>query len=316
MLNPRYYLLALLFLIGPLSAVDVDPVVPEEVQDIPVDYEVQRYLECAKIGAYQELQAMLDNLVKNGTDIPAAKKIFKSLYDYVESCMTDGSSDRVASEFRAMDRESYLKMACRFAFAKKYAKNIDGINCCLFLQDAEKYWVNILNKDLGFKAFVSFYLPDLLCGEYLEFCIPFLEIFLSKKVTKLDLDGTYIKRIPRSLLLLDGLECLDLSNGKTGCSRIRLGLKLIINGAGHIVNDPFNDVLLLESFDPPQAVVALIVSIFTKTNLRDLMDIDIPEWLTLMPSLKTLRIDLVHQISFDIREGLEVIIISPDGILH
>lgn len=295
---------------------DNDPVGPEEFQVAPVEYSENRYLEYAKVGDYNNLQQMLDNLVNNGSDIPAAKKIFKSLYDYVESCMTDDSSDRVSSEFRAMDGESHLKMAYRFAFAKKYAKNIDGINCCLFLQDAEKYWVNILNKDLGFKALVSFYLPDLLCGEYLEFSIPFLEIVLRKKVTKLDLDGTYIKRIPRSLLLLDGLECLDLSNGKTGCSRIRLGLKLIINGAGHIVNDSFNDVLLLESFDPHQAVAALIVSIFTKTNLRDLMDIDIPEWLVLMPSLKTLRIDLVHQISFDIPEGLKVVIISPDGILH
>ncbi len=316
MLNPRYYLLALFFLIGPLIAMDVDPVVPEEVQNIPVEYEVKRYLECAQVGDYNNLQQMLDNLVEKGTNIPEAKKIFKSLYDYVESSMTDGSSDRVASEFRAMNGESYIKMAYRFAFAIKFAKNIDGINCCLFLQDAEKYWVNILNKDLGFKALVSFYLPEVLCGEYLEFCIPFLEIFLSKKVTKLDLDGTYIKRIPRSLLLLDGLECLDLSNGKTGFSRIRFGLKHILNGAGHIVNDPLNDLLLLESFDQPHAIVALIVSIFTKTNIRDFMDIDIPEWLTLMPSLKTLRIDLVHQISFDIREGLEVVIISPDGIPH
>lgn len=248
-------------------AMDSELVIDMGENNSEVLYEAHHYVQAAQDSQYDALQKELDVLVNYGTDISAAKKVFESLYDYaINECRTK-HSDNVVREFAAIQHESYLKMAYRFAFAKELKYDIDELKCCEFLNKAEQFCVNIFynHHDLK-KIFQQHYNPTVLSGEYLEYSIPFLELVFEKPVTILNLDGAYIIKFPKSITVLNQLEILDIVDGKTWWSAMTCGSKTSATLIGQVIwNKNFS-----------------------------LLATEIPQWLLNLPSLKVLNASIFH----------------------
>ncbi len=253
-------------------AMDCDHVIDMGESNPEVLYDAHHYVEAAKEGNYSALQKELDVLVNCGTDIPAAKNVFKSLYDYVVNECQTKASNQIIPEFAAIQHESYLKMAYRFAFAKEFKYDIDELKCCEFF---EKAIISCFTENVTFDA--ANYNPLFLCGDHLEYSVPFLEYFFEHETQCLCLDGSYIKEYPKSLLLLDKLQSLMILPGKSVMSRLTYELR-------------FTTHLLAKKLLPIPTLIAT----------------SIPQWLIEMPSLRLLLADFAYKGTFVERGDLQI----------
>lgn len=253
-------------------AMDSELVIDMGENNPEVVYDAHHYVQAAQDSQYDALQKELDVLVNYGTDISAAKKVFESLYDYaINECRTK-HSDNVVREFAAIQHESYLKMAYRFAFAKQFKSDIDGLKCCEF---SEKAIISCFTENVTFDA--ASYNPLFLCGGHLKCSVPFLEYFFEHEIQCLCLDGSYIKEYPKSLLLLDKLQILNILPGKSLMSRLTYELR-------------FTTHFLAKQLLPIQAFIAT----------------SIPQWLIEMPSLRFLSADFAYKGTFVERGDLQI----------